>query len=98
MARRSDVSGYADITVPAGDIAGLPIGITFIGGRWDEPNLIGLAYDFEQGTHSRVKPTYIPTIGDALFPGLPNPAAAPVKVQTAQPERRGSRALSGARY
>jgi amidase len=69
------VSGYADITVPAGYDAGLPLGITFIGGRWAEPSLIGLAYDYEQATHVRVPPQFIPTIGDALFPGVPNPAA-----------------------
>jgi amidase len=69
------VSGYADITVPAGYVAGLPMGITFIGGRWDEPELIGLAYDYEQATEVRVPPQFIPTIGDALFPGVPNPSA-----------------------
>jgi amidase len=69
------VSGYADITVPAGYDAGLPIGITFIGGRWAEPKLLGLAYDYEQATHVRVPPQFIPTIGDALFPGVPNPSA-----------------------
>ena len=58
------VSGYADITVPAGYHGVLPIGITFIGGRWDEPELIGLAYDFEQAAEVRVPPTFIPTIGD----------------------------------
>src|SRR5262249_55581735 len=67
------VSGYADITVPAGDDAGLPIGITFIGGRWAEPKLIGLAYDFEQATKVRVPPQFVPTIGGDLFPGVPNP-------------------------
>ena len=80
------VSGYADITVPAGYdtvrpegfifpgfYAGLPIGITFIGGRWAEPELLGLAYDYEQATHVRVRPQFIPTIGDDLFPGVPNP-------------------------
>ena len=66
-------SGYPDITVPAGYDAGLPIGITFIGGRWAEPKLLGFAYDYEQATHVRVPPQFIPTIGDALFPGLPNP-------------------------
>jgi hypothetical protein len=35
--------------------------------------LIGYAYDFEQATHIRVPPQFIPTIGDALFPGVPNP-------------------------
>ncbi|MGZ4348311.1 MAG: amidase family protein [Gaiellaceae bacterium] len=68
-------SGYADITVPTGYDAGLPLGITFIGGRWAEPKLIGLAYDYEQATHVRVPPQFIPTIGDALFPGIPNPPA-----------------------
>jgi amidase len=67
------VAGYPDITVPAGHDAGLPMGVTFIGRRWDEPKLIGLAYDYEQATHIRVPPEFIPTIGDALFPGIPNP-------------------------
>jgi amidase len=67
------VAGYPDITVPAGHDAGLPLGITFIGGRWAEPKLIGYAYDYEQATHIRVAPQFIPTIGDALFPGVPNP-------------------------
>jgi amidase len=69
------VSGYPDITVPAGYDAGLPIGITFIGGRWAEPELLGLAYDYEQATHVRVLPQFVPSIGDALFPGVPNPPA-----------------------
>jgi hypothetical protein len=43
-----------------------------IGGRWAEPELLGLAYDYEQATHVRVPPRFIPTIGDALFPGVPN--------------------------
>ena len=69
------VSGYADITVPAGYDAGLPLGITFIGGGpWSEPALIGYAYDYEQATQVRVPPEFIPTIGDDLFPGVPNPA------------------------
>jgi amidase len=68
-------TGYADITVPAGYDAGLPIGITFIGGRWAEPKLVGLAYDYEQATKVRVPPEFIPTIGDDLFPGVPNPVS-----------------------
>ena len=69
------MSGYADITVPAAYDEGLPIGITFIGGRWEEPKLIGFAYDYEQATQIRVPPQFIPTIGDDLFPGVPNPLA-----------------------
>jgi amidase len=59
------ISGWADITVPAGyarDV--LPIGVTFIGGQWDEPDLIGFAFDFEQATRVRVPPQFIPSIGD----------------------------------
>jgi len=85
------VSGYPDITVPAGDDAGLPLGITFIGGRWSEPKLLGFAYDFEQATHIRVPPQFIPTIGDALFPGVPNPPAL-MRVQRQQ-ATQGQRGL-----
>jgi amidase len=61
----SAVAGYPRITVPAGYVDDvLPIGISFIGGQWDEPELIGFAYDFEQATHVRVPPTFLPTIGD----------------------------------
>jgi amidase len=77
-------TGYADITVPAGHDQGLPMGITFIGGRWDEPKLIGFGYDYEQATHVRVPPQFIPSIGDALFPGVPNPPAALRRQQAMQ--------------
>jgi amidase len=83
----SAVSGYGEITVPAAYTSGLPVGISFIGGRWSEPELLGFAYDFEQATNVRVKPTYIPTIGDALFPGVPNPAATTLRA-AATTERR----------
>jgi amidase len=53
------VAGYADITVPATFVGPLPIGVTFIGSRWDEPELIGLAYSWEQATHVRVPPSFL---------------------------------------
>jgi amidase len=81
------VSGFPDITVPAGFDAGLPLGITFIGRRWAEPKLLGLAFDYEQATHVRVPPQFIPTIGDALFPGVPNPLAEARRLQAAQGHR-----------
>jgi amidase len=80
------VSGYADVTVPAAYIEGLPVGITFVGGGWAEPELLGFAYDYEQGTRVRVPPKYIRTIGDDLFPGVPNPPAeAPAQPRLATP-------------
>jgi amidase len=41
------VSGYPSITVPAGLISGLPVGLSFIGPAWSEPRLIALAHAFE---------------------------------------------------
>jgi amidase len=58
------VAGYPNITVPAGYARGvLPLGVSFFGGRWSEPTLIALGYAFEQATHIRKPPTFIPTIG-----------------------------------
>lgn len=52
------VSGYSSITVPAGYIHGLPVGISFISGPYQEPKLIRLAYSFEQATKIRVPPQF----------------------------------------
>jgi amidase len=41
------VSGYPSITVPAGSVAGLPVGLSFTGAAWSEPRLIALAHGFE---------------------------------------------------
>jgi amidase len=57
----SAIAGYASVTVPAGFVGPLPVGVSFIGGRWDEPKLIALAYALEQATHVRVPPTFLPT-------------------------------------
>ncbi len=55
------VAGYPHITVPAGYIFGLPVGISFIGTAWSEPTLIKLAYSFEQGTRFRKPPRFLST-------------------------------------
>ncbi|HEY2579439.1 MAG TPA: amidase [Streptosporangiaceae bacterium] len=41
-------AGYPSVTVPAGAVSGLPVGLSFIGPAWSEPRLIALAYAFEQ--------------------------------------------------
>ncbi|WNG25447.1 amidase [Cystobacter fuscus] len=55
------VAGYPSITVPAGYIAGLPVGLSFIGKAWSEPTLLRLAFAYEQATKHRRPPTFAPT-------------------------------------
>jgi amidase len=50
------VSGYANITVPAGFVSGLPIGMSFIGTAFSEKTLIEIAYAFEQAGMVRRPP------------------------------------------
>src|SRR5437667_450103 len=47
------VAGCPSITVPAGSVSGLPVGVSFFGPRWTESRLIALAYAFEQATRHR---------------------------------------------
>jgi amidase len=50
------VAGYPVVCVPAGNVSGLPVGLSFLGPAWSEPRLIALAYAFEQAAPARLVP------------------------------------------
>jgi len=57
------IAGYPDITVPMGNVSGLPVGISFFGRRWSEPALLKIAYAYEQATKRRQPPRFLETLG-----------------------------------
>jgi amidase len=61
------VAGFPSIAVPAGFSFELPVGISFIGRQWGEPELIKLAFGFEQGTRARHAPRFLPTFATHEF-------------------------------
>jgi amidase len=56
------VAGYPSITVPAGFVSGLPVGVSFVGTAWSEARLIQYAHAFEQATRARRSPQFLPTV------------------------------------
>ncbi|MBX3013499.1 MAG: amidase [Caldilineaceae bacterium] len=55
------VAGYPHISVPAGYVYGLPVGVSFFAGAWQEPTLLRIAYAFEQASQVRQPPQFLPT-------------------------------------
>jgi amidase len=65
--------GYPYVQVPASNVYGIPLGITFFGTAFSEPTLIKLASGFEAATEERAKnlPKFTPTIPDDHIAGVP---------------------------
>jgi amidase len=59
------VAGYPNITVPAGDVLGLPVGISFFGRAYSEPVLVKVAFAYEQATKHRKPPKFLPGINSS---------------------------------
>jgi amidase len=55
------VAGYPHITVPAGFVHGLPVGVSFLGRAWSEPTLLKIAFAYEQASKHRRPPTFART-------------------------------------
>ena len=51
-------AGYPNITLPMGNIDGLPVGLSIFGKAWSEPTLIQIAFDFEQRSKARIVPSF----------------------------------------
>ena len=56
------VAGVPNVTVPAGTVYGLPVGISFIGPAWSEPALLRIAYAYEQASRRRAVPRFLPRL------------------------------------
>jgi amidase len=56
------MAGFPHITVPAGFVHGLPMGISFFSTAYTEPTLLAIAYAYEQASKNRKKPTFKPDL------------------------------------
>jgi amidase len=56
------IAGYPHVTVPMGQVAGLPVGLSFFGKAWTEPALLTMAFAFEQATRHRQAPRFVPSL------------------------------------
>ncbi len=57
------VAGYPHVTVPAGYVHGLPVGLSFFSGAFKDGKVLGYAFAFEQATRVRRAPEFAPTVG-----------------------------------
>ncbi len=66
------IAGYPHLTVPMGFVDGLPVGMSFIAGAWEDAKVLSLGYAFEQLTRAMRPPAFLRTVdeGEALAPLL----------------------------
>jgi amidase len=56
------VAGYPQVTVPMGNMRGLPINVSFMAGQWDDAMLLNIAYQYEQASHKIITPEFAPSM------------------------------------
>ena len=56
------MAGYPHLTVPMGFVDGLPVGMSFIAGKWEDARVLSLGYAFEQLTQARRDPAFAPSV------------------------------------
>jgi amidase len=59
------VAGYPHLTVPMGEVRGLPVGLSFIGAKWDDARILSLGYAYEQASRARIEPRLLPSIEES---------------------------------
>jgi amidase len=74
------VAGYPNITVPMAFAGELPLGVSWFAGRFDEPRLVSLAYAWEQATHVRRAPKFLPPVGALAAPSTVARSRGPARV------------------
>lgn len=84
------IAGYPHLTVPMGTVRGLPVGLSFIGARWDDARILALGYAYEQASHRRVEPRFLSSIEESpeIAPHLRPHGAASSPRAAARPRAR----------
>ena len=90
------VAGYPHITVPAGDVFGLPGGLSFFGRAFSEPKLFKCAFALEQATKARKAPRFLPTLVNGRVSGKQDAYA--LLSEAARLESKGDTAGALAKY
>ncbi|WP_165357329.1 amidase [Sphingosinicella sp. CPCC 101087] len=74
------VAGYPHLTVPMGQVRGLPVGLSFIGPKWSDALILSLGYAYEQASQQRRDPHFLDSVeeSDDVAPHL-RPARVEVR-------------------
>ena len=56
------VAGYPHLTVPMGQVKGMPVGLSFLGPKWSDALILSLGFDYEQASQKRLEPRFLRSI------------------------------------